>query len=523
MSAVSVPAIVMFLTIVMVSLIVTYWAAGRTRTADDFYAAGRSITGFQNGLAIAGDFMSAATFLGITGLFFVFGFDASIYQLAPVVAFPCLLFLMAERLHNLGRYTFSDVVSYRFERVPIRSYAAISTLAVVIFYLIAQVVGAGALIEVLFGLPYWIAVVLVGVLMIVYVAFGGMIATTWVQIIKAVLLILGITALGLMVLSVYDFDLGALYAEARAKHSNGALLVTPGGRFPDLVSALSLGAALMFGIAGLPHILMRIFTVPTSSEARRSVVYATGFISFVFIVVFFVVAFGAVAMVFGNPDFLDANGHVRGGGNMAAIHLSRIVGGDLFFGFMSAVAFSTILAVVAGLTLAGATAVSHDLYANVFRHGRASEADEVRVSRLTAIGIGLVTIALGILFEKQNIAYLVSLALVVSASANFPTLFLCLFWRGLTTRGAIAGGYLGLTSAIGLMILGPTVWVGMLGNSEPVFPYLYPGLFSITLAFAAAWLFSVTDRSERASREREAFEEQYVRAETGLGSEAAAP
>jgi len=517
---VNISAIVMFLLFVTGTLFITYWAARRTRTAKEFYTAGGGITGFQNGLAIAGDYMSAATFLGISGLVFLKGYDGLVYTVGFLVGWPFILFLMAEKLRNLGKYTFADVASYRLQQTPIRALAACGTLATVTLYLVAQMVGSGKLIQLLFGLPYPVAVVIVGVLMVLYVTFGGMLATTWVQIIKAGLLLTGGTGLMLMAMSHFDFSLENLFRQATEMHPDGLKLMEPGGLLPDPVSAISLGMALMFGTAGLPHILMRFFTVPDAKQARRSVFYATGFVGYFFLVVF-VIGFCAIVLVSQNPEFLDADGTIFGGSNMAAVHLSSVVGGNLFMGFISAVAFATILAVVAGLTLAGASAISHDLYAHIICKGNAAERKEVMVSRMATILLGIIAITVGIAFEKQNIAYMVGLAFAIAASANFPVLILSMLWKGLTTRGAFIGGFIGLITAVMLVVIGPIVWVEILGNAEPIFPYKYPALFSVTAAFAATWFFSVTDKSESAAKEKAAFLPQYVRAQTGIGAEGA--
>lgn len=514
---INVTAIIMFVLFVSVTLVITYWASKRTKTAEDFYVAGHSITGLQNGLAISGDYMSAASFLGISALVYASGFDGLIYSIGFLVGWPFILFLMAERLRNLGRYTFADVVTYRLQNAPIRTLAASGTLTVVLLYLIAQMVGAGTLIQVLFGLDYAFAVVLVGLLMTLYVLFGGMIATTWVQIVKAVLLLSGASFIAIAVLVSFDFNLELMFSSAVAMHDNHQGIMEPGGLVADPVSAISLGLALMFGTAGLPHILMRFFTVADAKEARKSIFYATGFIGYFYILTF-VIGFGAIVLVGGNPEFLTESGGLIGGNNMAAVHLAEAVGGDVFLGFISAVAFATILAVVAGLTLSGASAVSHDLYANVFKHGTVDERDEIRVSKIATVILGVLAIMLGILFEDQNIAFMVGLAFAIAASANFPVLFLSMYWRRLTTRGAVIGGFLGLGTAVLLMILGPTIWVGILGNAEPVFPYEYPALFSMSAAFAGIWFFSVTDRSERAKDEEKNFLRQFVRSETGIGA-----
>lgn len=528
-------AIGMFAAFVALTLAITRWAARRTRTVSDFYTAGGGITGFQNGLAIAGDFMSAASFLGISAQIYADGYDGLIYSIGFLVGWPILLFLMAERLRNLGRFTFADVASFRFAQTPVRMVAACSTLLVVLFYLIAQMVGAGQLIRLLFGLPYGYAVVIVGVLMTMYVLFGGMTATTWVQIVKAMMLLGAASFMAIAVLARFGFSPEALFARAvEVKTALAALagagpdeavakgrgIMGPGGFIKDPVSAISIGAALMFGTAGLPHILMRFFTVPNAKAARSSVLWATGWIGYFYILTF-VIGFGAIVLVATDPGFLEADGALRGGSNMAAIHLAQAVGGNLFLGFISAVAFATILAVVAGLTLSGASAVSHDLYATVIKKGRADSASELRVSRITVLVLAVVAILLGILFEKQNVAFMVSLAFALAASANFPVLLLSLLWSGCTTRGVVAGGLVGLLTALVLTILSPAIWVTVLGHAAPIFPYGSPTIFSMPLAFLTIWLVSITDRSGRAAVDKAGYRAQRIRSETGIGASGA--
>jgi cation/acetate symporter len=515
-------AIVMFLIFVFATLGITYWAAKRTKTAKDFYTAGGGITGFQNGLAIAGDYMSAASFLGISGLVYLKGFDGLIYSIGFLVGWPVILFLIAEQLRNLGKYTFADVASYRLRQTPIRTLAAFGSIATVLLYLIAQMVGSGKLIQVLFGLPYEIAVILVGILMVLYVTFGGMLATTWVQIIKAILLLSGATFMAYMIMNHVGFSFETLFSDAIHIKGTDAIM-SPGGLVSDPISAISLGIALMFGTAGLPHILMRFFTVSDAKEARKSVFYATGFIGYFYILTF-IIGFGAIVLVSTNPQYLDiAKGTLFGGNNMAAIHLSHAVGGDLFLGFISAVAFATILAVVSGLTLAGASAISHDLYANVFARGVADEMKEMRISKYATIALGMLAILLGIIFENQNIAFMVGLAFAIAASANFPILFLSMYWKRLTTRGAVIGGTLGLATAIILVLLGPIVWGEIINGdaTKAIFPYKYPALFSVSVAFIAIWFFSITDKSDTAKEEIKAYEDQYVRSQTGIGAQGA--
>lgn len=534
-------AISMFAGFVIATLFITKWAAAKTKSAADFYTGGGGITGFQNGLAIAGDYMSAASFLGISAAVMASGYDGLIYSIGFLVGWPVITFLMAERLRNLGKFTFADVAGYRFQQTPIRVFAASGTLVVVAFYLIAQMVGAGALIKLLFGLEYWMAVVIVGALMMIYVLFGGMTATTWVQIIKACLLLSGVTFMAFMVMAQYGFSPEALFARgvevktALAANTGktpeeaaqiGLSVMGPGGFVKDPISAISFGMALMFGTAGLPHILMRFFTVPDAKQARKSVFWATTWIGY-FYVLIFIIGFGAITLVLTNPEYADtATGVIKGGGgsaNMAAVLVAKAVGGNVFYGFISAVAFATILAVVAGLTLSGASAVSHDLYATVIKKGKADSASELKVSRVTTLALGVVAVALGIAFEKQNIAFMVSLAFAIAASANFPVLFMSVLWKDCTTRGAVIGGFLGLISSVALTVVSPSVWEAVLGNPKGSawFPYTSPALFSITIGFVGVWLFSVLDRSPQAARERAAFKAQQVRSETGLGASGA--
>ncbi len=520
---VNVSAIAMFMVFVLATLGITYWASARTKSTADFYTAGGGITGFQNGLAIAGDYMSAATLLGLTSLVYAKGFDGFIYTVSFFIGWPIILFLMAERLRNLGKFTFADIASYRLDQNRIRTFAACGSLTVVCFYLIVQMVGAGQLIQLLFGLEYNTAVICVGLLMMVYVTFGGMVATTWVQIIKACLLLGGGTTLMLLAFSKFGFSFDNLFTQAVAAHKSGIKIMAPGSLMADPVSAVSLSFALLFGTAGLPHIMMRFFTVPNAKEARKSVFYATGFIGFFFLVVI-ILGMSAIVIVGQDPAYFEGGvvgGKLIGGSNMPVMHLAKSVGGDIFLGFLSAVAFATILAVVSGLALAGASAIAHDLYARVIKKGNVSSAQEMKMTKIASVGIGITAILLGILFKDQNIAFLVALTFGVAASVNFPVLILSMYWKGLTTRGALWGGIAGLASAVGLVILSPAVWVKVLGNAQAIFPYDHPAIISMTLAFFVTWLGSVTDKSARAEKEAEAYEEQYIRAQTGLGAAAA--
>ncbi len=509
-------SILMFVIFVTITLLITYWASKKSQTAKGFYTAGGNITGLQNGLAISGDFMSAASFLGISGLVFLTGFDGLIYSIGFLIGWPIILLLIAEPLRNLGKYSFADVVSFRLQQKPIRILAACGSLSTVILYLIAQMVGAGKLIEILFNLPYEYAVIIVGGLMILYVTFGGMLATTWVQIIKAVLLLSGASLIAFLVLKEFSFDFNILFKEAVNTHQNGLEIMSPGGLISDPISAVSLGLALMFGTAGLPHILMRFFTVKDAVQARRSVAFATGFIGYFYILTF-IIGFGAIILVSNDSQYLTESGTLIGKNNMAAIHLAHAVGGDILLGFISAVAFATILAVVSGLTLAGASAISHDLYANAFLKGKYNEKKEMHVSKIATIILGIIAMFLGIIFENQNVAFMVGLAFAIAASTNFPILILSIYWKKLTTRGAIIGGSAGLISAILLVILGPVVWVDIFGASKAIFPYKYPALFSMSITFIGIWFFSITDNSKNSHTEAKAFNNQYIRSQIGIG------
>ncbi len=510
-------AIAMFIVFVVATLVITRWAAGKNNGVADHYAAGGKITGRQNGWAIAGDYMSAASLLGISSLVFSNGYDGLIYSVGFLASWPIILALIAEPLRNLGRFTFADVVSYRLQQRPVRTFSAISSLVIVLLYLVSQMIGAGKLVQLLFGIHYLPAVIVVGVLMVVYVFFGGMLATTWIQIIKAVLLLSGCAFMAFMVLRHFAFNPDALFAAAVQVHPRHDAIMSPGGLIHDPVSAVSLGVALIFGTAGLPHILMRFFTVADVKEARKSILHATGIVGIGYALIV-IIGFGTIALVSSDPAYHDGQGALIGGVNMVAIHLAHAVGGDLFLGFICAVTFSTILAVVSGLTLAGASAVSHDLYANAFRQGRATEKEELNVSRITTLVLGVLATLLAIAFENQYIAFVVSLVFSIAASSTFPVLLLSIYWRGLTTRGAVMGGMLGLLTAVVLTILSPTVWVQVLGHSHAVYPYEYPALFSIIAAFSGIWLFSVTDRSANGNRERAMFDDQLVVCETGSPS-----
>ena len=507
-------AVIMFLVFVLATLFITWRASRATTTSSVFYNAGGQITGAQNGMAIAGDFMSAASFLGITGLMFVGGFDGLILSLGAFGAWPVLMFLFAKRVRNLGSFTFIDVISQRLQKNPIRMVTAFSTIVVVVMYLIAQMVGAGKLIQLLFGLPYELALVIVSGLVLGYVAFGGMLATTWVQIIKAILLLTGVTLIAFLLLAKLDFSFSGLLEQATLNHPKGEAILSSGVIFDDPVQILTIQVSMLFGTVGLPHILMRLFTVPDMRQAKLSAYYASLFIGY-FYLALLVLGFGAIAFVYNTPEFFDASGRLIGGSNMAAIHIASAVGGDLLTGFMSAVCFATILAVVAGLTLSGAAAISHDIYAEVLKQGKPNPETELRLTRISVFVIGLAAVLLGMLFQHENVAFIATIPMVVSASVTFPLLLLSLFWGGFTTRGAISGALVGLFTSVVLIVLGPQVWVSVLGNSEPLFPYDYPALFTMPLAFLVMFLVSKSDSSERATTDRGNYRALLWRAEFG--------
>jgi len=493
-------AIGFFLLFIVLSLGITVWASRKTRTAEHFYAAGRSVTAFQNGLALAGDYMSAASFLGIAGLVALSGFDGLIYSIGFLVGWPIVTFLIAEPLRNLGRFTFADVLAARLTQTPIRISAAIGSLAVIAFYLIAQMVGAGNLIRLLFGLPYEAAVVIVGGVMLAYVLFGGMIATTWVQIIKALLLLAGATLLALLVLARFSFSPLALFGEAVRMY--GPSVLAPGRQVSDPIDAVSLGLALMLGTAGLPHILMRFYTVRDARTARTSVGYATAFIGFFYLLTF-VLGFGAMVII-----GREAITKIDPGGNMAAPLLAEGVGGTPFLGFIAAVAFATILAVVAGLTLSGAATLSHDLWVSVFRGPKADEREQLVVARAATIVLAIVSIVLGITFKGQNVAYMVGLAFAIAASANFPALVLAIFWPRLTTPAACLSMITGTVTTLLLIWLSPTIQIDILHHASAPFPLRNPGIVTIPLAFAVAILVSVLRPSTSEARRFAELERQ---------------
>ena len=516
----NITAIAIFVIFVLITLAITYWAALRTRTADEFYTAGGGIPAWQNGVAISGDFLSAATLLGITGSIYALGADGLMLIAATLGAWPIVLFLIAERLRNLGKYTFIDVISFRLSASKIRPLAAVASLFVLTFYLIAQLVGAGKLIQLLFGLDYVFAVITVSTLMVIYVAFGGMLAATWVQFIKSILLVVGGSTIALLLLIHFEFDLGAIFDTAVDTHPRGERIVEVGGWLKDPLSVVSVSMTLLFGFIGLPHILMRLFTVKDAAASRKSAFYAISIIGY-FQLLIILIGFGSISLIMSNSTYHDAAGNMFGGGNMVVLHVTHFLGGDVLLGFIAAVTFATILAVVSGLTISAAATIAHDLYAGTFVKGEVSEQKEMLVSKLAVLGTGLVAIVLGIVFEHQNVVFVSNLAMAIAASANAPVLIMAMYWRGLTTRGAIAGILAGLVSSIVLILVGPQVMVALMGMEKALFPYTYPTIVSVPLAFLAIWYFSSSDRSESAVREKLAFDEQLIVSETGIGAKQA--
>jgi cation/acetate symporter len=501
-------AILFFFFIVALTLAITFWAAKRTRSTKEFYAAGRTVSAFQNGLALSGDYMSAASFLGIAGMVALKGYDGMIYATGWLVGWPALMFLIAGPLRNLGKFTFADVVAFRLRQTPVRIAAAIGGILTVLLYTIAQMVGAGSLIKLMFGIDYVYAELIVGAVMLAYVLFGGMIATTWVQIIKAVLLLGGVTVLTLMVLAQFSFSPGDLYQAVSQKLGQKAL--EPGGLVTGKLDAISLGLALMFGLLGLPHILMRFYTVPDAKAARTSVLFATGFIGYFYIIIP-IVGFGASVLV--GRDLISK---IDKGGNMAAPLLAEVLGGTPFLGFIAAVAFATILAVVAGLTLAGASALSHDIYLNVVKKGVATEQEQVRVAKLATVVFGILAVLLGVLFKGQNVAFMVGLAFAVACSANFPALLMSIVWKRFTTAGAVASILTGAFLSVFLIIISPTVWVDVLHKTEALFPIKNPAIVSMTAAFAIGILVSLATREPSAEA---MFEDEKLRTYLAVGAE----
>ncbi|HBZ83471.1 MAG TPA: cation acetate symporter [Brevibacillus sp.] len=503
----NVTAFLLFLGIVLLTLVITYFASKRTNTTSEFYTAGGGLTGWQNGLAIAGDYMSAASFLGIAGMIALSGFDGFFYSIGFLVAYLVVLYLVAEPLRNLGKYTMADMIAARFDNKQVRGVAALNSIAISIFYMIAQLVGAGALIKLLLGLEYSTSVLIVGALMTVYVVFGGMTATSWVQIVKAVLLMLGTFVISLMVFAKFDFNLLTMFEQMKTATPLGDQFLNPGNKFKVGLDTISLNLALVLGTAGLPHILIRFFTVKDATTARKSVVYATWIIGIFYVMTIFL-GFGAAAFV--GAANMDA------AGNMGAPLLAQSLGGNFLFAFVSAVAFATILAVVAGLVLTAASAFAHDFYGHVIRQGKATEKEQMKMAKWASVGVSIVSILLALFAQKLNVAFLVALAFAVAASANLPVILFTIFWRRFNTTGAISGMLVGLFSSLILVALSPNVWNPVAGKAilvgEALFPLPNPGIVSIPLGFLAAWIGTLLSSSRNDAK----YDEILVRANTGM-------
>ncbi|MEH7414392.1 sodium/solute symporter [Neobacillus drentensis] len=506
------PAFIMFLGIVFVTLIITYFASKKTKNASEFYTAGGGLTGWQNGMAIAGDYMSAASFLGIAGAVALTGFDGFFYSIGFLVAYLVVLYLVAEPLRNLGKYTFADMIAARFDAKKIRGFAAMNTVAISIFYMIAQLVGAGALIKLLLGLNYTTSVLIVGVLMTVYVIFGGMHATSWVQIIKAILLMGGTFLISIIVLAKFNWSITDMFDQMKTATPLKESFLNPGVKYKIGIDTISLNMGLVLGTAGLPHILVRFFTVKDAKTARSSVVYATWIIGIFYVMTIFL-GFGAAAFV-GNSEIIAANP----AGNMAAPLLAKAIGGNMLFAFISAVAFATILAVVAGLVLTAASAFAHDFYNEILRKGHASEKQQVSMARWAAIGVSVISIILALGAQTLNVAFLVSLAFAVAASANLPVIIYTIYWKRFNTTGAVWAMVIGLISAIGLVLISPNVFSPEAGKAifvgNPIFPYTTPGIVSIPLGFIAGYLGTIFSRQQADVKK---FDEVLVKSNTGIG------
>ncbi|HLR69533.1 MAG TPA: sodium/solute symporter [Virgibacillus sp.] len=498
-----------FLLIVAGTLVITYWAAKRTKSTGDFYTAGGGLTGWQNGLAIAGDYLSAASFLGIAGAIALNGFDGFFYSIGFLIAYLVVLFLVAEPLRNLGKYTLADMINARFDAKKVRGAAALNTIVIVIFYMIAQLVGAGALIQLLFGIDYWVAVLIVGVMMTIYVLFGGMTATSWVQIIKALLLMLGTVIISFMVLAKFNFNLVYMFSEMKTVTEHGADYLKPGLKYTDPLGTISLMIALVLGTAGLPHILMRFFTVKDAKTARSSVITATWVVGIFYVLTVFL-GFGAAAFV-GSKTITSANT----AGNMAAPLLAEALGGDFLLSFVSAVAFATILAVVAGLVLSGASAFAHDVYGQIIKKGKISDRDQMLAAKYASFGVSVFSIILALFAQNLNVAFLVSLAFCVAASANLPVILYTIYWKRFNTSGAVTGMLTGLIVSLVLVILSPNVFSPVPGEAmfvgDPIFPFTNPALFSVPLGFLGGYLGTVLSKE----RDPRRYAEVKVKANTG--------
>lgn len=503
----NVTAFLLFLVIVLLTLVITFYASKKTNTTSEFYTAGGGLTGWQNGLAIAGDYMSAASFLGIAGMIALSGFDGFFYSIGFLVAYLVVLYLVAEPLRNLGKYTMADMIAARFDNKKVRGVAALNSIAISIFYMIAQLVGAGALIKLLLGLDYTTSVLIVGALMTIYVVFGGMTATSWVQIVKAVLLMIGTFIISMMVFAKFDFNLLKMFEQMKLATPLGEQFLNPGNKFKVGLDTISLNFALVLGTAGLPHILIRFFTVKDATTARKSVVYATWIIGVFYVMTIFL-GFGAAAFV--------GAGNMDPAGNMGAPLLAQALGGNFLFAFVSAVAFATILAVVAGLVLTAASAFAHDFYGHVLRQGKATEKEQMKMAKWASVGVSIVSILLALFAQNLNVAFLVALAFAVAASANLPVILFTIFWKRFNTAGAISGMLVGLFSALILVALSPNVWNPVAGKAilvgEALFPLPNPGIVSIPLGFLAAWIGTLLS----SSRDDKKYDEILVKANTGM-------
>ncbi|MCE0448972.1 MULTISPECIES: cation acetate symporter [unclassified Brevibacillus] len=503
----NVTAFLLFLVIVLLTLVITFYASKKTNTTSEFYTAGGGLTGWQNGLAIAGDYMSAASFLGIAGMIALSGFDGFFYSIGFLVAYLVVLYLVAEPLRNLGKYTMADMIAARFDNKKVRGVAALNSIAISIFYMIAQLVGAGALIKLLLGLDYTTSVLIVGALMTIYVVFGGMTATSWVQIVKAVLLMVGTFIISMMVFAKFDFNLLKMFEQMKTATPLGEQFLNPGNKFKVGLDTISLNLALVLGTAGLPHILIRFFTVKDATTARKSVVYATWIIGVFYVMTIFL-GFGAAAFV--------GAGNMDPAGNMGAPLLAQALGGNFLFAFVSAVAFATILAVVAGLVLTAASAFAHDFYGHVLRQGKATENEQMKMAKWASVGVSIVSILLALFAQNLNVAFLVALAFAVAASANLPVILFTIFWKRFNTAGAISGMLVGLFSALILVALSPNVWNPVAGKAilvgEALFPLPNPGIVSIPLGFLAAWIGTLLS----SSRDDKKYDEILVKANTGM-------
>jgi len=498
-----------FVAIVGLTLYVTYLASKRTNSASEFYTAGGGLTGWQNGIAIAGDYLSAASFLGIAGAIALNGFDGFFYSIGYLVAYLVVLYIVAEPLRNLGKYTLADMITARFNQQKIRGAAAISTLTIVLFYMIAQLVGAGALIQLLLGIDYWMAVLLVGIMMTTYVLWGGMAATSWVQIIKAVLLMIGTIMISFLVLMKFDFNIMKMFTDMKSVTPAGEAYLNPGVKYTNGLDTMSMMIALVFGTAGLPHILMRFFTVKDAKTARSSVVYATWIVGIFYILTIFL-GFGAAAFV-GSEKIVAANA----AGNMAAPLLAQALGGDLLMSFVSAVAFATILAVVAGLVLSGASAFAHDIYGQIIKKGKATEKEQMNAARFASVGVSIFSIILALGAQTMNVAFLVSLAFCIAASANLPVIIYTIYWKRFNTTGALAAMVTGLLTALALVALSPNIWSPegtALLTGTALFPLTNPAIISVPVGFIAGYVGSIVS----AKADERKYAEVAVKANTGL-------